>query len=467
MAPCKHANLFLDVSPNAAEAGFARPPATKRRAATYPVPSRVQSDTAEKEAHRLAGTFPGPLVLPDDLLSVYPKDPDSGQTVGLWSRSKHRNRLNTNTPNTIHVAAPPSYSSKMKHVKNWIIPLTATEGEQDVTPPKPKDLADYLAAYYHPLPVRQTPHLSWVPWEQKPGSAKDDRYIGLQQDQNVTRIRTRPCPDGAYERQLNLSDILDALLHMVETIRPRYALVMMLHHDLYEDEEDDFCCGRAYGGSRVSVVTSSRYHPGLDHHQGIERAHMWPASHCVNFVNRMCGIRPSKSKKRKAVGPDDGVSGDGKGTAIRAAVDASTAAPPPEKDLAGLWFGRTALTISHELGHCFCLGHCNYYACAMQGTAGIVEDVRQPPYLCPVCLEKVMSGFLEVPEYARIGRDALVLQRYEKLYEFCTDKKRAGVKMFAGYGAWLEKRIDALKASEEKKEEKNSASCIDLTNDSE
>lgn len=131
------------------------------------------------------------------------------------------------------------------------------------------------------------------------------------------------------------------------------------------------------------------------------------------------------------------------------AVDAYVAAPAPEKDLAGLWFGRTALTASHELGHCFCLGHCNYYACAMQGTAGIVEDVRQPPYLCPVCLEKVISGFLEVKEYANIGRERLILQRYKKLHEFCTGKTRAGVNMFAGYGAWLGKRIEALKAEEE------------------
>lgn len=456
MAPCKHANLLLDVSPNATQAGFARPPAAKRRAAAS-LASRIEPGTAdEEEAQNHAGTFPGPLVLPDDLLSVYPKDPDSGQTVKVWQRSKHRNRLNAGTPNTIHVAAPPSYSPKMKHMREWIVPLTATEGEEDVNPPKPKDLTDYLSAYYHPLPVTQTPNLTWVPWEdddRPPNATKDEnRYIGLKQGQNITRIRTRPCPDGAYERQLNLGDILDGLLHMVKEIHPRYALVMMLHHDLYEDETDDFCCGRAYGGSRVSVVTSSRYHPGLDRYQEIERAHMWPASHCGNFVRRKCGIRSGAGVKRRKVmmvEGDGAGEGKGEGTAMRAAVDAYVAAPAPEKDLAGLWFGRTALTASHELGHCFCLGHCNYYACAMQGTAGIVEDVRQPPYLCPVCLEKVISGFLEVKEYANVGRDRLILQRYKKLHEFCTGKTRAGVKMFAGYGAWLGKRIEALKAEEE------------------
>ncbi|KAK4180626.1 hypothetical protein QBC36DRAFT_19530 [Triangularia setosa] len=468
MAPCKHATLFLDVSPNAAEAGFTRPPAAKRRAATSLTGRRIEAETAaaeEEAVQTLAGTFPGPLVLPDDLLSAYPKDPDSNQSLLSWKESKHRNRLGNNTNNTIHLTAPPTYSSKMKHVmKNWTTPLTATRGEENVMPPKTKDLAGYLAAYYHPLPVTQTPNLSWVPWIDDDGSkGGSSQYIGLKQGANVTRIRTRPCPDGAYERQLNLSDILDGLLHMVGDGMGGYAVVMVVHHDLYEDEEDDFCCGRAYGGSRVAVVTSSRYHPGLDSYQGIERGHMWPASHCGGFVRRVCGIRPSKKRKAGRVEKGDGV--DGKGTAMRAAVDASVAAPAPEKDLAGLWFGRTALTVSHELGHCFCLGHCNYYACAMQGTAGIVEDVRQPPYICLVCLEKVISGFLEVDEYVKVGRERLVLERYEKLYAFCTDKKRAGVKMFAGYGAWLGKRIETLKAGNEKSAEP--ASCIDLTNESE
>ena len=30
-----------------------------------------------------------------------------------------------------------------------------------------------------------------------------------------------------------------------------------------------------------------------------------------------------------------------------------------------------------------------YYACIMQGTASVPEDLRQPPYLCPVDEAKV------------------------------------------------------------------------------
>src|SRR6202035_5293660 len=42
--------------------------------------------------------------------------------------------------------------------------------------------------------------------------------------------------------------------------------------------------GRAYGGSRVAVVSTSRYNPVLDCVQDIDRQHSWPASHCESYI---------------------------------------------------------------------------------------------------------------------------------------------------------------------------------------
>ena len=44
-------------------------------------------------------------------------------------------------------------------------------------------------------------------------------------------------------------------------------------------------------------------------------------------------------------------------------------------------------TASHGLCHCG-MDHCVYYALGKQSTASLAEDVRQPPYLCPVALAK-------------------------------------------------------------------------------
>ena len=104
------------------------------------------------------------------------------------------------------------------------------------------------------------------------------------------------------------------------------------------------------------------------------------------------------------------------------------------KKLEGLWLGRICRTGGHEVGHCFGIGHCVYYACSMQGTASIIEDSRQPPYLCPVDLEKILKA---------TGAD--VIERYEALLEFC--RKFGEVHLFAAYAAWIRHRIRTIEKS--------------------
>jgi archaemetzincin len=384
-------------------------------------------------------------VLPDDGLAIDPKEPP--QSFRSWMTEKLRNPV-TRRRKTIYVAPAPKIDKELSAtVGRWAVPFVLQAPlKGGCNPPKAEQAGKYLEAFYHPLPVKILPaEVRFVPWSEgktaKP--SKQPQYIGLQVGKGVTRITTRPCPDEVYPQQLNLNDILDAAIEVLPD--DAYALVMLTDHDLYEDDDDDFCCGRAYGSSRVAVVSSSRYHPLLDEATGIEREHMWPFSHCETYVQRMCrdaeaaGPNP---KRRKTGPPRDAPATDAE-SPMTAVIQAGLAAPPPTDSPSGLWLSRMARTVAHEVGHCFCLAHCSYYACVMQGTAGIAEDMRQPPYLCLVCLAKLTRAIGDVEK--EIGEVQLMIARYTALAKFCETWKR--VAMFAAYGSWLGKRIESLKAA--------------------
>jgi archaemetzincin len=124
------------------------------------------------------------------------------------------------------------------------------------TPPI-ADVLEYLRAFYHGMEVRllENPPLEWVDWEnpgmksrksmKKLSEAKTPDCIGLSNGQQLIRIESRPSPDGVFSGQLNQNHLFEVVLDIVP--KDAYALIMVLHHDLFEDEEDDFCCGRAYG----------------------------------------------------------------------------------------------------------------------------------------------------------------------------------------------------------------------------
>ncbi|KAK3353973.1 hypothetical protein B0T25DRAFT_223687 [Lasiosphaeria hispida] len=435
LSTCTHVDLQTDVSSHAEEAGFPRPSLAKRKAAATPSGRVTKSKSCLAEDVAWAHTFPGPLVLPDDALALDPADPP--QSLRSWICEKERNPI-TPARKAIYVAPTPSIAASVSFMKPWTTPSRplGSPANLQVQPPKAADILVYLAAFYHPLPVKLLRgKVAFVPWSEGSGtsSAKKPGFVGLQLGSpSVTRIRTRACPDGAFARQLNLNDVLDAEIEILPA--DAYALVLVTDHDLYEDEEDDFCCGRAFGGSRVSVVSTARYHPALDG-DDVDRGHMWPGSHCAEYIGRVLGQAADGGGGQKT-GKELRV----RDTPLGAAVKAALAAPAPEKDLGGLWFSRVARTVSHELGHCHCLDHCSYYACVMQSTAGMVEDVRQPPYLCAVCLSKISKAM--VPVTKDIGEEQIVLDRYKALLKFCEGWLR--VAMFAGYHAWLEKRILAL-----------------------
>lgn len=430
MAPahkCAHPELQVDVSSHAQEAGFSRPPLPKRQAAATPS-GRVNKTSAHDPSAEtaFAFTFPGPLVLPGDALAVDPKEPP--QSLRSFIQETHRNPF-TPDRKTLYLVPTPTISDELSFMKDWL-------GPSSVQPPDIREVQDYLTAFYHPLEVKiLQATVAFIPWETPISSTPD--LVGLQLGKkNVTGIRTRPCPDGAFLRQLNLNDILDAAIEGLP--RDAYAMCMMTDHDLYEDDDDDFCCGRAYGSSRICVVSTARYKPQLN--EKIDRAHMWPASHCKNFVAGLCSEKVAKRKKSR-VEVDGAI--DIEETPIGAAVKAALKAPDPAQNFYGLWVSRVVRTVSHELGHCLCLGHCSYYACVMQSTTSVAEDVRQPPYLCPVCLAKVTRAVLEVSPRTR--EKEFTIARYEALARACNNWP--DVAMFVGFHAWINKRLSQLRES--------------------
>lgn len=67
--------------------------------------------------------------------------------------------------------------------------------------------------------------------------------IGLATSSEVVGIRTRDCQyDKQFRRQINLTDLLDVAIAVLP--KDADALLMLVNHDLYEDDDDDFACGR-------------------------------------------------------------------------------------------------------------------------------------------------------------------------------------------------------------------------------
>ncbi|CZT13687.1 uncharacterized protein RCO7_00662 [Rhynchosporium graminicola] len=130
---------------------------------------------------------------------------------------------------------------------------------------------------------------------------------------------------------------------------------MLLEHDLYDGEEDEFECGRAYCGSRLSVGSGAKYWPGFDKEEGAWMA--WDSLEEGNTPHH---------KALKVYTP-----------------------PTAPKALTLLHIVRLARTASHELGHCFGIADCTYYVCIMRGSASLAADAGHPRYLCPVDEAKV------------------------------------------------------------------------------
>lgn len=438
---CQHQVLQLDPSPFAELAGYAQPTISQCAAATT-TSGRVPKAPASKSI----STFPAPLVLPHDDLNYDPDCPP--QSVKSWLQEKARNKvLPEHGRDTIYIGRVPEVGKEVQHMRDWILPTSTSAGHEDGASPSADLLIDYLKTFYHGMNVKPfgSP-LRWTTWDKTSQPRRQvalPKYVALAYGKQSTRIRVRRSPDGAFAAQLNLDDIIDAAIAMLP--EDAYALLLLVDHDIHENDDDDFCCGRAYGGSRVAVVQTARYRPSLDIHEKIDHTHMWPLSHCKEFVDQLCAVEdvePQKPTKRQLEPSKTGP--------MRHAVDAAMATKSitdPKQASPALWFSRVARTVSHELGHCFGMAHCVYYACNMQGTAGMSEDVRQPPYLCPVCEAKVAHA---IKSELQVGKDedkrGWTRERCEATRGFCAELCASDMhtSMWQGLDAWLAARLEAL-----------------------
>jgi archaemetzincin len=498
---CTHSTLCFSPSAHAAVAGYRRPPpkerldaaSTTKESPSISIPTTssqtrkrkrtTEYDQNEPENQVAASWLPAPLVLPGDDLAQNPNYPP--QSLQEWLDGPSRNEV-TKERNVIYLAAPPDVESDVAFVRAWSDPQLGADdddGEEGIVIPSPRvqDVADYLAAFYYLLPVKLLPErLKFTGWKDKPKSRSKSRaskskpgkpnspaHIGLNTSTEIVRIRTRASKDGAFLRQLNLDDLLDSAISVLPD--DAYALLLLVEHDLYEDDDDLFVCGRAYGGSRVAVISTARYHPSLDRRHGVERGHAWPASHCASYMNACCEVEAAKNKKPTTARTKKGAKLPSPHPPILlplspsappsytppmlAAVTAATTSLPGSHPnplsptaLSTLHLSRICRTASHELGHCFGIDHCVYSACVMQGSASLAEDVRQPPYLCLVDLSKIMRAIDTIRRRERRLGDYMY-ERYEALREYCRRFEGververidggAGAGMFKGFGEWI------------------------------
>ncbi|KAJ7134756.1 hypothetical protein C8R44DRAFT_434656 [Mycena epipterygia] len=428
---CDHRTLSFTSSAHASLTGYSRPTEQQREAAA--TLQSISKGKLKRSAPRDGdfGPFCAPLILPGDDLSEDPEYPP--QSIQEWQTDEDRNEVKPGK-NTIYVAAAPAVDSNISFIKSWWKPKQAPVDEPNI-----QDIVDYLTAFYHGMPVKQLPpSLCLTSWDGK--LSKTPRYIGLKTATECVRIRTRASLDGVFVRQLNLDDLLDAAISILPD--DAFALIFVVPFDIYESPDDDFACGRAYGGSRVAVISTARYHPGLDRRQNVDRVHAWPAAHCKRYMDACCTEadqtdtrRPKEKTKGRVASSIPAETGSLEPAAyaalspLHAAVIAHDALPsleasPTSAALSALWLGRACRTASHELGHCLGVDHCVYFSCAMQGTASLKEDARQPPFLCPVDLAKLLHA-------TGSSQD----NTYRAILAFC--EKHPSNHLFAAFAAWI------------------------------
>lgn len=411
-----------------------------------------------------AATFPAPVIIPDDLL--FEDEWEDLQPVKEWE--EFHDEMSTKQRKTVYLAHLPMIPKYRKISESTVIEghakdrperkserknpprnvrrnTKATQMEartkvkrEPTESPSPEQVLKYLQAFYHGFPVQhleESQRLAFAEWEDDASTPTKNRrpkefprepsHIGITYEGDIFQVRCRTSLDGLFKMQVNLSDLLDVAIDVLP--KDAYTLLIIVDYDLYEDEDDEFCCGRAYGRSRVAVVSTARYNPDLDEKQGVDVEHAWPASHCCTWIARHY---TTKSVATNYMTPTETLATQNPISAVAAAVVAHNALPDPlnAQQRAEMWLGRVCKTASHELGHCFGIDHCSYYACIMQGTANIKEDVRQPPYLCPVDLTKMLRA-----------TGSSEKARYSALLEFC--EQYPGDMMFAALGAWLRVRL--------------------------
>ena len=445
MSRCSHSSVTLVPSPYKKVSGYRAPTRADLAAAQVLEPS-ISSQHAPP-----VSIFPAPLVLPGDFLADDPMP--SPQPLRSWVDLPQRNKL-ASERQTMYVLAPPLIASDISTIRGWAKPMSQAR-QRMIHKPRLHDVVRYLSSFYHGVSVRAAPsmQMKFCSWDEPPTKSRKKKRkcdqvpvsdsVALQVSASTkVHIRARATPDSTYSHQLNLNDLLDA---GIETLPDdAFALLMLVDHDLYEDDEDDFCCGRAYGGSRIAIVSSARYNPILDAHADVDREHAWPLSHCSSYLDKLCsGYAPGSKKRKRALPGSIALSQAG---AIGAAITAFPGSVASDEDHTGLWLARVCKTASHELGHCFGFDHCAHLACIMQSTSCLAEDARQPPYLCAICEVKLAyaKGELHSNRGSTQVNDSMqtwLAERSDSIIALCNEPTFADEGMFRALRAWYSARF--------------------------
>jgi archaemetzincin len=150
-------------------------------------------------------------------------------------------------------------------------------------------------------------------------------------------IKTRKAPEGSHQ-QLSLNDLGDVLLWKLPA--DAWCVIGLTMEDMFESKDDVFCMGRAWGQSRIGVVSFLRYDPDC----------------------------------KFGAGKDDSVGRFDK-TKSTYKADVITY--------------RAGKTLVHELGHCFGLDHCIEYKCIMNACKDMNDDLSTPYHMCPFDVQKL------------------------------------------------------------------------------
>ncbi|KAH0380366.1 hypothetical protein KCU92_g7638, partial [Aureobasidium melanogenum] len=408
---CKHDNQTCEPSRVAIQTVFHRPNKAQRaRAAGLKYDSTYHDED-----------YPAPLVLPNDEIDSDPRYPLQG--VAEWQELLTPKNLPLKRKK-IYVAAPPGFTKDCPPLQKIQWP------HRHLLPPRYEHVLEYLAAFYTGFEVISLPRKTLIfdKWSDTEDSKPSESFVALNTPTESIRIRKRPMPKNGHGFQLNLNDMLDAAITVLPS--DALALLLLMDFDMYEDDDDEFGCGRAYGYSHVCIVSSFRYNPSLDKGIKLDRQHVWPASHCAKYVQAQVNkfIEPSEPGANTKACPPSQPSKP-LARAIQAHLTANSSAT-------SMWLERVCRTASHELGHCLGMDHCMYYACIMQGSNSIPEDLRQPPCLCPIDNAKLDTLVAARGDKTKVGAS----QREFALLCFVTKHNEFG-DGFAAFRAWLEARL--------------------------
>jgi len=188
----------------------------------------------------------------------------------------------------------------------------------------------FCSAFYYPLPV------------------KIINAVSIEKIKVESRIN-----EYTHKIQYHAGTILNCGKKFVP--KDAYAMICILHDDLYPRDSWNFVFGLASLSDRIGVFSFARYNP-------------------VFF------------------GED------------------------PPKDLDDIILYRACKVMSHELGHQFGIKHCVFYSCAMNGSNHLEEASSRPIYECPVCLRKLhlAIGFDVVERYTELAKACDKLGGYFK-----------------------------------------------------